>query len=152
MQTPGRTEKIGRRKDPQLSSPHLQLSPLFLCSCSPYSAPFDWTELPVWLGFWSHYTTLCFVSHNSQSLEVAALLCVHPVHKPVAAGFSKQKYNDTIWFLGEDGVRMEGGEVCSQHLTYFPHSAILVETIVVLRQQSWNKIHYTQFLVCNTVH
>lgn len=102
-----RSEKViqsWRRKDPELSSLRPLPSPLCsLFSLSPVPSLCDWTLLPVWPGFWSQHITSHLVSHNRQSLELAARLCVHPVHKPAAEGTSKhahrKKNNSTIWFI-----------------------------------------------------
>lgn len=107
----------GRRKDPQLSSFNPPPSPLCLCSSRPLlfssllsSSLCDWSEL-FWPGFWSQHITSHFVSHNSHLRELAARLCMQPVHRPAAEGIWKQhrlftaketQNNGTIWFSGRE--------------------------------------------------
>lgn len=95
----------------------------FSLHLSPFSSPCDWSELPVWPGFWSQQITSHFVSHNSQLLELAGRLCMQPVHKPAAEGISKPCFeanetqnNSTSWFLGENGLRISG----DTHTLMFP--------------------------------
>lgn len=120
---------------------HLLTHCFFSVLLYPFSSLCDWSELPVWPGSWSQHITSHFVSHNSQLLELAARLCMHPVRKPAAEGISKHclgaketKNNSTIWFFVR--IQWEMVEMCALTLTYFHHSAILAHATVV---QCYNK-------------
>ena len=106
-----------------LSSPVLSTS---LC---------DWSEL-FWPGFWSQHITSHFVSHNSHLRELAARLCMQPVHRPAAEGIWKQHklfcskrdteqwHNLIFWSKTEWGI----GNCDMNAHTYFIHSAVLART------------------------